>query len=115
MVAPYRAGMAEPDLRLAPHKIPRMRAAVERAIATLEPPLERLRYGGYIHEPWMGDAVSEEMRQFFNYRLMDAPDSPYLAICSYVEELRRVRHSLVLAEEHYRRTEGDNAELWGRV
>ncbi len=46
---------------------------------------------------------------------MSATDGPYAALVAYEAELLRVRDTLQLMEDEYRRTEGDNAELWGRM
>lgn len=77
--------------------------------------MNRLHNEGFIHEPWMGDPVSEEMRVHFNERVMTGPDNVYAALHSYLVELQRVRDALVAAEARYRATEGEVAELWGRA
>ena len=43
------------------------------------------------------------------------PTGPYAALVAYEAELIKIRDNLQLLEDHYRRTEGDNAALWGRV
>jgi hypothetical protein len=45
---------------------------------------------------------------------MDASGSSYQALVAYRDELTRVHDTLQQMEDHYRRTEGDNAALWGR-
>jgi hypothetical protein len=44
---------------------------------------------------------------------MDAPDSSLASLQLYRSELNRVHDTLQQMEDHYRRTEGDNAERWG--
>jgi hypothetical protein len=102
-------------LRLEPHQIPAMRAALDDALAALRPLLVRLRVDGYISEPWLGDRVSADVAAHYNARVMDAPDGPYAALRAYESELVKVRDTLQLLEDHYRRTEGDNAARWGRA
>jgi hypothetical protein len=46
---------------------------------------------------------------------MDSTDGPYAALVAYEAELLRVRDTLQQMEDEYRRAEGDNAELWGRL
>jgi hypothetical protein len=45
---------------------------------------------------------------------MDEPTSSYQSLVAYRNELTRVHETLQQMEDHYRRTEGDNAALWGR-
>ena len=77
--------------------------------------LNRLRNEGYLGEPWLGDEISLEVRDFYNRHVMDSTDGPYAALVAYEAELLRVRDRLQQMEDEYRRTEGDNAELWGRL
>ena len=102
-------------LRLEPHTLPTARAAFEDALAELRPQLVRLGRDGYVPEAWLGDEVSVEVFAHYNARVMDAPDGPYAALVAYEAELIRVRDNLQVLEDHYRRTEGDNAALWGRA
>jgi hypothetical protein len=102
-------------LRLTPHAIPAMRAAFEKALADLAHQLMFLRRDGVIPEPWLGDPVSASVVNYYNERVMFASDGPYAALRAYEAELLKVRDNLQVMEDHYRRTEGDNAALWGRV
>ena len=92
-----------------------MRAAFEEALTSLGAQLRRLRNEGYLGEPWLGDEISREVRDFYNRHVMDATNGPYAALVAYEAELLRVRDTLKRMEDEYRRTEGDNAELWGRM
>jgi hypothetical protein len=102
-------------LRLEPHTIPAVRVAFDEALAELRPQLMRLRQNGYIREPWLGDPVSAQVADHYNKHVMDAPDGPYAALRAYELELTKVRDTLKLLEDHYRRTEGDIASRWGQA
>jgi hypothetical protein len=102
-------------LRIEPSAIPAVRAAFDESLAELRSQLVRLGQEGYISEPWLGDPVSAEAVAAYNGRVMDAPNGPYAAMVAYEAELLRIRDSLQAMEDHYRRTEGENAALWGRA
>ena len=55
------------------------------------------------------------LKDFYNDHVMRADTGPYAALVAYESELLRVRETLKQMEDEYRRTEGDNAELWGRA
>jgi hypothetical protein len=102
-------------LRVEPHAIPQVRAAFMEAVDTLGVELAQLRQNGYIDKPWLGDPMSAMVQEAYNNRVMRAIDGPCEALVRYLEELTRVRDHLVGAEAEYTRTEGANAELWGRT
>jgi hypothetical protein len=102
-------------LRLEPHAIPAVRAAVDTALAELVPQLIRLRQDGVIPEPWLGDPMSRKVVDHYQAQVMNGLDGPYAALRAYEAELLKVRDNLQVLEDHYRRTEGDNAALWGRA
>jgi hypothetical protein len=102
-------------LRLEPHTIPAVRMAFEDALAELTPQLLRLRRDGIIPAPWLGDPVSATVVNHYQAHVMDAPDGPLAAMRAYEIELMKIRDNLMLMEEHYRRTEGENAAVWGRA
>jgi hypothetical protein len=102
-------------LRLALRTIPMMRAAFDGALIDIRQHLIRLQNEGYLGEPWLGDEISLEVRDFYNRHVMDSTDGPYAALVAYEAELLRVRDTLQQMEDEYRRTEGDNVELWGRL
>jgi hypothetical protein len=102
-------------LRVEPQAIPAIRLAFDNALADLSEQLRRVRNEGYLGEPWLGDEISLEVRNFYNRHVMDSTDGPYAALVAYEAELLRVRDTLQQMEDEYRRTEGDNAELWGRL
>ncbi len=93
----------------------RSASAFDDALADIGEQLRRLRNEGYLGEPWLGDEISLEVRDFYNRHVMDSTDGPYAALVAYEAELLRVRDTLQRMEDEYRRTEGDNAELWGRL
>jgi hypothetical protein len=102
-------------LHLEPQSLPAVRAAFEDALTDLGVQLARLTRGGFIPEPWLGDPISAKVQAHYNASVMEAPDGPLHALFAYQEELVRIRDNLQLMEDHYRRTEGDNAALWGRL
>src|ERR1700754_3951685 len=102
-------------LRLEPHAIPAVRAAFEEVLAELGYQLVRLRRAGFIPEPWLGDPVSAKVVDYYHQRVMEAADGPFAALRAYEVELLKVRDNLQILEDHYRRTEGENAALWGRL
>ena len=59
--------------------------------------------------------MSAEAASTYNGRVMDAPDGPYAAMVALEAELLRIRDSLRVLKDHYRRTEGENSALWGRL
>ncbi|GAA5134007.1 hypothetical protein [Pseudonocardia adelaidensis] len=102
-------------LRIEPSAIPVVRLAFDDSLAELRSHLVRLRQEGYIAEPWLGDPVSADTAREYNSRVMDAADGSYAAMVALEAELLRIRDSLQVMEDHYRRTEGENAALWGRL
>ncbi|MDN5931347.1 MAG: hypothetical protein L0I24_09840 [Pseudonocardia sp.] len=95
-------------LRVAPDAIPAVRAALDRTLDELGPHLLLMRQEGYIHEPWLGDPMSEYVRVTYNATVMDAPDGPYQALVAYERQLRSARDQLAAAQAEYERTEGAN-------
>jgi hypothetical protein len=102
-------------LRIEPSAIPAVRAALDESLDELAPHIRRLAQDAYIPEPWLGDSTSAAVASHYNSRVMDAADGPYAAMVALEAELLRIRDSLQLLEDHYRRTEGENAALWGRL
>ncbi|MBW0090170.1 hypothetical protein I4I73_15230 [Pseudonocardia sp. KRD-184] len=102
-------------LRVGPGALSRMRAAYEDSLVELRVQLRRLGEVGYLAGPWLGDPVSRQTFEFYNRRVMDAPDGPYQALLAYEAELVRVRDQLAAMEADYRRTEDENTALVGRL
>jgi hypothetical protein len=102
-------------LRLEPHMLPAVRSAFDDALAELIPQLVRLGIDGFVAEPWLGDPVSAMVASYYQVIVMESPDGPYAALRAYEVELTKVRDNLQVLEDHYRRTEGDNVALWGRL
>lgn len=109
MPPPDHAVFPPAVLRVAPDAIPAVRAALERTLDQLRPHLALMRQEGYIHEPWLGDPMSEYVRVTYNTTVMDASDGPYQALVAYERQLRSARDQLVAAQAAYGRTEGGNA------
>lgn len=63
-------------LRVPPGAIPAVRKALDDTLEELTPHLFAMRRDGYIHEPWLGDPMSEYVRVTYNATVMDAPDGP---------------------------------------
>jgi hypothetical protein len=101
-------------LRVEPSALPALRTAFDDSLTELSSHLVRLRSEGYIPEPWLGDSTSAAVASHYNSRVMDAADGPYAAMVALEAELLRIRDSLQVLEDHYRRTEGENTALWGR-
>ncbi|WP_169399748.1 hypothetical protein [Pseudonocardia xinjiangensis] len=59
--------------------------------------------------------MSATVATYYQANVMDAPEGPYAALRAYEAELLKVRDNLQVLEDHYRRTEGENAALWGRL
>lgn len=94
-------------LRVEPQAIPRLRAALDKALARLEKPVSDLGQVGHIHGAWMGDPKSAEVAAHYNANVMDAPDGQYQALLRYQEELRRIRDQLTLLGRLYQQTDDD--------
>ena len=73
------------------------------------------QHDGYLGEPWLGDEMSREVQDFYNRHVMDSAHGPYAALVAYHAELVSVRDTLLQTEQEYRRTEGENSALWGRL
>lgn len=98
-------------LRYDPERLPELRQAFARALETLSPKLEELRWKGRMTDAWMHDPVSVRMQELYNAQVMDHPQGGYHSLRAYEQELQRVHDALLVAEESYRRTEEANTEL----
>ncbi len=96
-------------LRVEPQAIPQLRAAFEKALATLAKPIGDLGRNGHINGAWMGDPKSEEVVALYNELVMNRPDGQYQALLRYQQELTRVRDQLALLEAEYQRVDGESA------
>ena len=101
-------------LRLQPHMIPALRSAFAQALSQLNDTLTGLRREGNLSAPWLGDETSHDVAAHYSSRAMDGPRSSYKSLISYRDEIGRVHDTLQRMEDHYLRTEGDNAAFWGR-
>ena len=103
-------------LQVAPHQIPLLRVAFHRAYTAMGDQLALLRQEGQIPEPWLGDPVSATVKLMYDAHAMStAPGSTLAHLTAYRDELLRVHDTLAEMEAGYRRTEGENATLWGRA
>jgi hypothetical protein len=94
--------------------IPAMRTSLASALDQIDSALIQLRQGAHLPAPWLADEVSHEVAVHYTRRAMDGPASSYKYLVAYRDELARIHDSLQQMEDHYRRTEGDNAATWGR-
>jgi hypothetical protein len=95
-------------LRLEPHMLPVVRAAFDDALAELRPQLIRVGQTGYVQATTTAHSPRSD-------RLRTRTVAPYAALVAYEAELLKVRDNLQVLEGHYRRTEVENAALWGRL
>ena len=102
-------------LRVAPQALPDIRTALDEVLAELGPLLQRMRQDAYIREPWMGDSERYRMWRSYNRKVMSAEDGPFMAMLAYEAQLSSARDRLAEIEDAYRRTEGENSDLWGRA
>jgi hypothetical protein len=93
--------------------IPALRADFRAALEQLDDALIGLGRHGYLREPWMGDETSNEVAVYYTGRALDDPDSSYQSLQRYRAEINRILATLQRMEDHYRRTDGDNAARWG--
>ena len=101
-------------LRVEPKRIPALRAEFRSAVDQLTAALAVLNRQGYLPAPWLGDETSADTAAHYTRRALDGPNSSYQQLIAYRDELSRAMQTLEQIEDHYRRTEGDNAALWGR-
>ena len=102
-------------LRLLPSMIPDLRAEFRSVIDQVAEALADLNRQGYIPEPWLGDESSAKTAAHYTSYAMEGVNSSYHSLVAYRDELARVHDTLQQMEDDYRRREGDNAALWGRL
>ena len=102
-------------VRLQPHMLPALRAEFRAAVDQVSTALTDLKRRAYLASPWLGDQISDEVAAYYTARALDGPGSSYQSLLAYRDELTRVHDTLHQMEAAYRRTEGDNAALWGRM
>lgn len=102
-------------LRLEPHMLPGLVVAYGRAADEMRLLVADVKNQGRIEQPWTSDPVSVAMAEHYNDVVMDGAHSTYAALRQYMQELVDIRDTLKAMEADCRRTEGENAELWGRA
>lgn len=103
-------------LRVEPHAIPALRAAYDKAVLQIGRVLEQGRRGAYISEPWLGDPISLAVTRLYNGRFATGSGGSAVdRLAAYQDQLVRIRDALTEMEDRYRRTEGENSDLWGRL
>ena len=100
-------------LRVDPETIPQLRVLLEECLELLDEKLGDLSSGGRMIDAWMNDPVSIRVRDVYNASVMEAPDGGYAMLRAYETELWRVHGELGRMEAEYRRTEDENAALFG--
>jgi hypothetical protein len=102
-------------LSIDPSAIPEARKVFNDALDRLEAALAN-SVDAVQAKSWAGDPVSKETAEKFNQTTFDAGDSAALsAIKAYHKQLKGVVDQLTAIEADYRRVEGDNTAVWGRV
>ncbi|GGP80885.1 transcriptional regulator [Saccharothrix coeruleofusca] len=106
---------SQQKLSVDPSAIPAARKVFTDALDRLDAQLYDARSALRARE-WAGDPVSKETAQKFNQDTFEAGDSAALtAIFAYRDQLQGVVEQLTQIENTYRRVEGDNSAVWGRI
>ncbi|MBP2339681.1 hypothetical protein JOF41_005859 [Saccharothrix coeruleofusca] len=106
---------SQQKLSVDPSAIPAARKVFTDALDRLETQLGDAKVALRARE-WAEDPVSKETAQKFNQDTFEAGDSAALtAILAYRDQLQGVVDQLTQIENTYRRVEGDNSAVWGRI
>ena len=108
---PRSTGSAS-DLRLDPGALPRLRSALDEALARLDAPLRELRADARLPRPWLGDPVSASSAAGYARQATDGPDPAVDAVAAYRAELERVRDGLRDTDRRYTTAEDTVAASW---
>jgi hypothetical protein len=103
------------SLHIQPTAIPAIRAEIASTLATVRGLVARMGQEAVLDRPWLGDPESATTMKYYNDTVMHDPDGPFQATHKWLDDLQRTDEALAASEAHYRRTEGDNAALWGRA
>ena len=102
-------------LRVDPQRLTAVREAYDKALNELSDQLDHLRYAGLIQVPWLGDRVSNEVKDHYNRKVMESDVGTYQAMRRYEEELKAIRDRFAEAEQTYPAVEDANTNLPRRV
>jgi hypothetical protein len=105
-----------PDvLRVDPHRLTAVREAYDKALDELGKQLDNLLNAGFVQSPWLGDAVSTEVKDHYNRTVMGSPLGTYQAMRRYETELMAVRDQFAEMERAYLAAESANASRAPRM
>ena len=102
-------------LRVDPHRLTAVREAYDEALNELGPQLTVLAEAGHIQTPWLGDDVSEDVRNEYNAKVMESKLGAYQAMRTYEAELKAARDQFAEMEQAYLAAERANADRAPRV
>lgn len=106
---------SQQKLSVEPSAIPDARKVFSDALERLDAQLRDAK-GALYARNWAGDPVSRETAEKFNQDTFEAGESAALtAIFAYRDQLKGVVDQLTQIENTYRRVEGDNSAVWGRI
>jgi hypothetical protein len=97
-------------LRVDPRRLTAVRDAYDKALDELGKQLDDLRKVGFVTSPWLGDGVSNEVKDHYNRTVMDSPLGAYEAMRRYEIELMAVRNLFAEMEQAYLAAESTNAD-----
>jgi hypothetical protein len=94
-------------LRVDPQRLTAVREAYDKALSELRPQLDDLAEAGHIKTPWLGDSVSNEVKDTYNRVVMASKSGTYQAMVRYEIELTAIRDHIADMEKAY--LAGDSA------
>jgi uncharacterized protein YukE len=103
------------ELRVDPDRLTAVRKAYDNALNELSDQLDHLRYAGLIQVPWLGDSVSNEVKDRYNETVMTSDRGTYQAMRRYEGELKAIRDQFAQMEQAYIAAERANVNLPRRV
>jgi hypothetical protein len=98
-------------LRVDAERLTAVREAYDKALNELSDQLDYLRYAGLIQVPWLGDNVSNEVKDHYNKRVMASDVGTYQAMRRYETELKAIRDQFAQIEQSYPAVESANTKL----
>jgi hypothetical protein len=102
-------------VRVDPHRLTAVREAYEKALDELTLQLDELGDVGHIQTPWLGDDVSNEVKDRYNATVMGSPLGAYQAMRQYEAELKAVRDQFAAMERAYLAAESANVDRAPRM
>jgi hypothetical protein len=102
-------------LRVDPGRLTAVRDAYDKALNELVLQLDELGDVGHVHTPWLGDDVSNEVKDHYNSTVMGSKLGAYQAMRQYEAELKAVRDQFAEMEQAYLAAETANADRASRL